>query len=147
MIRSLTTEELPLCPPLGQEFFATGAFPGKLIPEVFVRRWTEILNAGIGSIHGLFAGDRLLGIIGGILFRDPNDDALVASEMFWFVPREHRGTLGSLRLVDAYESWAKNMGAERLTMIHLEALAPAALEKLYLRKGYTKVESHYIKTF
>lgn len=146
MVRELTVEEIKLAPPLGQEFYATGAIPGKLIPEVFTLSWTRFYAADFGRIFGLFNGDELVGVLGGILYPDSNDGVLVATEMFWFVASKHRGTVGSLRLFDAYEKWAKERGAGRIAMIHLQALAPETLEKLYLRKGYRKLESHYVKT-
>lgn len=146
MIRELTVEELPLVPPVGKEFFETGAIPGKLIPEVFVASWNRFYEVDIGRIFGFFVDDKIVGVLGAIVYPDPNDGVVVATEMFWFVGAEHRHGLGGLRLFDAFETWARSRNAGRMAMIHLQALAPETLEKLYLRKGYQKIESHYVKT-
>jgi len=146
MIRELTVEELPLCPPLGQEFYATGAFPGQMIPAIFVATWTTLIESGMGVIFGLFDRGTLVGVIGAVKYPDANDGVVVASEMFWFVSAPFRRGTAALRLFDEYEEWAKRIGAGRIGMIHLQALAPEVLKKLYLRRGYTEVETHYMKT-
>ena len=56
-----------------------------------------------GDIVGI-----LIGMVTELMF----NNTVVASELAWYVDKDHRG-LGSLRLVKAYEEWAKGMGAPR----------------------------------
>lgn len=128
---------------LGAEFYAEGRLPGVFRPEVFVRTWTGLLSSGSGHLLALECNGRLVGALGALLYPDPNDAELVATEMFWFVSKEHRG--GGLKLLAMFEDWAKRQGAKRLAMVHLTGLMPEVLERLYKVRGYRHVESHYIR--
>lgn len=143
MIRLLTIQDLPLAAQLGPQFYAEGKLPGRFVPEVFARKWTEFIEMGIGFIIGLFEGQKLEGCFGAIVAEDVNDGALTANEMFWFVQPESRGQ--GLRLFNAYETEARSRGAKRCSMIHLLGLQPDALSKLYERRGYRAVETAYHK--
>lgn len=67
----------------------------------------------------------------------------IASELAWFVSKEYRGKPSSLKLVFAYEDWAKSKHAQVIGMGDIEGIAN--LEKLYTRMGYKKSESVYMK--
>lgn len=67
----------------------------------------------------------------------------VASELAWFVSKDYRGKPSSLKLVFAYEDWAKSKYAQVVSMGDIEGIAN--LEKLYTRMGYRKSESVYMK--
>jgi RimJ/RimL family protein N-acetyltransferase len=67
----------------------------------------------------------------------------IASELAWFVSKEYRGKTSSLKLVFAYEDWAKSKHAQVIGMGDIEGIAN--LEKLYTRMGYKKSESVYMK--
>jgi hypothetical protein len=67
----------------------------------------------------------------------------IASELAWFVCKEYRGKPSSLKLVFAYEDWAKSKHAQVIGMGDIEGIAN--LEKLYTRMGYKKSESVYMK--
>ena len=85
-------------------------------------------------------------IIGGIgLINSPSleDGALVVQEAFWFVDEKHRG--GGIKLFRAAEKYAKQIGAERLMMIHLETSMPEKLKKFYKAMNYKLAETTYIK--
>jgi GNAT superfamily N-acetyltransferase len=68
---------------------------------------------------------------------------LVAAELAWFVDESVRGKSGALRLVKAFEGWAKDQGADYITMADIEGIAN--LGKLYNRLGYEKTETSYSK--
>jgi|694.fasta_scaffold144024_2 GNAT superfamily N-acetyltransferase len=136
-------ERLPELALLGQQFQQEGALPGKFIPDVFVKTWTNLLHMDVGVLFGLEKDNRLVGGLGAIRFPDPNDGELVANELFWFVSKEHRGH--GLKLLDVFESWAADFGIKRVSMVHLENLSPKALNRLYRSRGYRVVETHYFK--
>jgi GNAT superfamily N-acetyltransferase len=66
----------------------------------------------------------------------------IATEAAWYVQPEHRGR-GSLKLLQAYEYWAKNVA--KVKLIQMLHLGDERLDKLYERKGYRKSEVCYIK--
>jgi GNAT superfamily N-acetyltransferase len=66
----------------------------------------------------------------------------IATEAAWYVYPEHRGR-GSLKLLQAYEYWAKHVA--KCKLIQMLHLGDERLDKLYERKGYRKSEVCYIK--
>lgn len=139
----VSPERVPELARLGRQFQEEGAIPGKFIPEVFVKTWNNLLGINLGILFGLEKDGQLVGGLGAILFPDPNDGELVANETFWFVSKEHRGQ--GLKLLDAFEGWARDFGVKRVSMVHLENLSPRALNRLYRLRGYRPVETHYFK--
>lgn len=143
-VRKLEFEELPKLVALGTEFYAESNLPGKFVPEKFLESWKTYYGLGWGAVFGLVDGDRFTGALGGMTYPDPNDGETVATELFWFVNKESRGQ--GLKLFNEFERWAEVQGAKRISMIHLTNLAPDALRKLYLKRGYREVEVHFIKS-
>ena len=143
MIRALAPHEVHFCVEGGKAFFAEGKIPGGFVPEVFVRHWQETIDMGGGVIMAAFDGEEFTGALGAVKCPNPFNGKLMAVEMFWFVLPGKRGH--GLRLLDAFENWAEQIGVQMVAMIHLEALSPATLEKLYVRRGYKLVERNYIK--
>lgn len=88
-----------------------------------------------------FEGEVVGGIVGVVqpLFMS---NTVVASELAWFVDPNHRGK-GAIKLVKAFEGWAKEKGAEYVTMADIRGIAD--LSKLYERLGYELTEAAYSK--
>lgn len=92
-----------------------------------------------------FDGDQAVGICGGIVF--PTfwcNEKLTATETWWYVRPEARKSGTGLALMDALESWAKDAGAWRLSMMMIEDVSPG-VEKLYARRGYKPRERTFVK--
>jgi GNAT superfamily N-acetyltransferase len=143
MVRLLTVNELPAAAAMGPEFFAEGRLPGAFVPDIFVTKWTSLIEQGIGFMLGLFRDGVLMGAFGAVVAEDLNDGKPVANECFWFVKPEARGR--GLELLSSYEQEAINRGAVRCSMIHLLSLQPERLAYLYERRGYQPVETSYFK--
>jgi hypothetical protein len=80
------------------------------------------------------------GIFGGYVapvFFNPN--SLIADEMFWYAES------GGMDLLNAFEAWARDMGAARITLSCMENEKIAPMLKLYKRKGYDSVERKMVK--
>ena len=45
----------------------------------------------------------------------------------------------------AHERWSKLKGCQRVIMIHMSDLMPEEVKGMYLKNGYEKLETHYIK--
>jgi len=129
----------------GASFFAEGQMPGGFDSEAFIKSWAHLIDTEIGCVFGLYGEDGVIhGALGGILAPDIFNGHTVAIEAFWYVLPEHRGS-GAIRLVKAYEDWARSRGARRVSMVHLLNLQPGRLGDLYVRLGYRAVETNYIK--
>ena len=70
------------------------------------------------------------------------DDVITCSETFWYVDEKERG---EAKLLVKAQKYAKEMGARRMTMIHLSNSVPNRLKGLYERLGFKEIETHYIK--
>lgn len=143
MIRQLNPAELPICADAGLQFFKEGKLPGEFVPACFIRNWSRLIGSGQGVIIADIVGKELRGGLGAILCPDLNNDELIACESFWYVLQNHRGQ--GARLLFAYERWARERGAKRIAMVHLELLQPGILGPLYERLGYRKIETNYLK--
>ena len=66
-----------------------------------------------------------------------------ATELAWFVSKDYRGKPASLKLIKAFEKWAKESGANHIGMGDIEGIS--SLEKLYNRLGYERAETVYLK--
>jgi hypothetical protein len=84
-----------------------------------------------------------MGAIGGVLVRDLNDHAVIAVEQFWFVTAEARGR--GMRLLTEFDTVARVRGAARVTIGHIHSGRTDIWHKILARRGYTLLESHYIK--
>jgi GNAT superfamily N-acetyltransferase len=142
-VRRGSVEDLPAIEPLGARFYAEARLPGRFVPAVWAATWQRLLAGGNGALFLLERTGEVCGALGAIIFPDPNDGDLVASEMFWFVAPEARGA--GLRLLGAFEAWAAERGAQRLGMVHLATAGADRLAKLYERRGYRCVQTDYLK--
>lgn len=141
-LRLLTADEVPLLLPLAREFFAGGEIAAKLNESHFVTTFRELLDAG--NFFVIVAGMPIRGTIAGIIHRDPFGGDPICSELWWFVRKEERGSIG-VRLLDAWEIEGKSRGAERLFMAHLAGRRGESLDKLFERRGYEAKEVIFVK--
>lgn len=94
----------------------------------------------------LAEGERIIGLIGLVIFKSPLSKQRMANEHYWYVLPEHRG-ISSLRLLKAAEKWAKDKGCSHLLM-NASCLASDLHDsvcKLYERYGMKKFETVFIK--
>ena len=115
----------------------------KVNVEYATQRYKDFISLGIGDMLVLRSDDgKILGGLGCIASEDLHNGDRIAIETFWFVAPEYRG--GGLLLLNAFDNWAKEKGCIKKAMIHLEDSFPETLKKLYIRKGYKFIESHYV---
>ncbi|OLP44161.1 GNAT family N-acetyltransferase [Rhizobium oryziradicis] len=86
------------------------------------------------------------GVVAGVLmasvYDHPFGAGLMAKETVWYIAPHARGR-GGPAMLDAYEAWAVKLGC---TSIGMAALASNDVSKLYQRRGYAAVETHFIKS-
>lgn len=146
MIKLLTTEELPRLEGILNEFAKASGHPGGFCRDAFDPYWKVLLDANIGQIFYEDDEDgKILGVLGAAFTPDMFSGRLVASEAFWFLLPEARGQRLSIRLLDAYEAFAKFKGCKQILMVSLSALSPEVVGAIYTRRGFTVLEVVYTK--
>jgi hypothetical protein len=69
----------------------------------------------------------------------------IATELAWWVAPEHRKGTTAIRLIQAFEQWAKDSGASMISMTNLQISDGGAVEKMLSRMGYTMTEQAHTK--
>lgn len=90
----------------------------------------------------LVLGSPAQGMLLAKTFDHPFGAGLWAKETVWFIRPEARGR-AALRMLDAYEEWARSQGCIKIGMASLEL---NDVSGLYRRKGYSPAETHHIKS-
>lgn len=89
----------------------------------------------------LVAGDRPEGVLMACAFEHPFGAGRIAKETVWYVTPSARGR-GAVKMLDAYEAWARSVGCVSAGMA---SLATNDVSSLYERRGYSAVETHFMK--
>lgn len=90
----------------------------------------------------LLCGEPADGLLMAMTFEHPFGAGKWAKETVWYVDPEARGRAG-LKMLDAYEDWAKSQGCVKVCMASLKT---NDVSRIYQRKGYIPAETHHIKT-
>lgn len=142
-LREATVEDFPRMETCAREFFAASRFLNGFASDVFENTWTGLLAGDAGVIFLLEDEHAIHGALGGVAYPDPHTGELIATEFFWFVSEGHRGQ--GLRLLKAFEEWARAKGCVQIRMAYLMDLMPSKLEMVYKRLGYVPAEVLYVK--
>lgn len=143
MIRIATIEDLPKLGNIAKEFYSSSEHLDDFNIEIFASNWENFIESGVGIIFLLINNGDIIGVLGGIKYPDVNSNQLIATELFWYVEKEHRGQGG--KLLKEFEEWAKLEGCKKIIMVHMTDFMPDKLSVIYRRKGYKKMEVHYVK--
>ena len=138
-----TIEDIELLYPIAANFYSSSKFLNGFMPVVFKQSWTTFLSSGLGVLFLLKNDNGIHGMLGGMKYPDPNSGELIATEFFWFVNPEKRGQ--GLKLLKAFESWAKEQECKKIIMVHLADLMPDRIKQIYEKSGYEMLETHYVK--
>jgi len=107
--------------------------------------YEEDLNAVIDSLLDRDGSIVLLhgedGMIAGTISKFPFGPYIVATEMAWWVNPDKRKSNIGRDLLEAFEFWAKKVGADMVHMVSLDD----SVGKFYEKKGYKLLERAYIK--
>lgn len=148
MIRKAVPEDLDTLIQMGERFFAYSRFANVV---AFDRETVRAsLDALIGSDTSLVLVAVVDGqIIGGIagtlapLWFAPG--MLSATEFAWWIDEAHRGGVSAVRLLRAFEQWAKTRGAAVVSMSDLVIDGQTPAGSLFDRLGYVVVERSHVK--
>lgn len=81
------------------------------------------------------------GILMAAAYEHPFGAGRIAKETVWFVTPQARGR-GAIAMLDAYEIWARSVGC---VSVGMASLVTNDVSKLYERRGYSAVETHFMK--
>lgn len=90
----------------------------------------------------LIAGSQAQGLLMACAFEHPFGAGCIAKETVWFITPEARGR-GAVKMLDAYEAWARSVGC---VSVGMASLATNDVSSLYERRGYRAVETHFMKS-
>lgn len=89
----------------------------------------------------LVCGSPVNGLLMAMAFDHPFGAGLWAKETVWYISPADRGS-AALRMLDAYEAWARERGCVTICMA---SLATNDVSRIYERKGYSPAETHFTK--
>ncbi|WOC15432.1 GNAT family N-acetyltransferase [Pseudochrobactrum sp. MP213Fo] len=82
------------------------------------------------------------GLLMATCFEHPFGAGRYAKETVWYIAACARGR-AALQMLDAYEAWALE---QNCTAIGMASLISNDVAKLYERRGYAPIETHYLKS-
>jgi len=148
ILRPLSLEEFPLLVPYGYAFFreyeghVNGVeFRGDVFLESMelMAQWYDLTVFGLFTQAGTFVGGLAAYLQPDIFTKDK-----VARDVFVYIDPAYRGGTNALRLITAYQDWAKSHGARYAFMVHLHH-GPLAekFQRVFEALGYVKMETAY----
>lgn len=137
-VRSGAFDDIPALLALSRAMHAESPrFRGLPFDEVKVLTLLDALVRS-GGVHIAENEGRLVGMVCGFVTEHFFGPVKIASDFALYVTPAHRGASVASRLVKAFETWARSMGADEITLgvsteVHAERTA-----QLYERLGYAR---------
>lgn len=103
--------------------------------------FTSHMQAARACVLVMEREGEVAGLLMANAFDHPFGAGLCASETVWFITEAARGR-GALKMLDAYEAWAREQGC---AVICMASLASNDVSGIYTRRGYAPVETHFMK--
>src|SRR3990172_6668882 len=120
---------------MGVEFLESSPYRGHFAANVVQSRLTIGWLIEHGAVFLAERGEVVDGMFGVAMAPHPVSGERFASELFWWVRPDARGTTG-LKLLRTADAWTRDQGAKLLQL----AAPDARAERLYERLGYTRIE-------
>lgn len=136
MIRVATHDDVPSLVALGQILHDTSSYSALGYDPEKVARQVEALINGAG---GVFVADRdgqVIGFIGGALTEHWFSGDKVAFDYSFFVHPQYRHGVIAVRLVQAFEHWARASGAKQIRMGITTAINIEGTARLFKALGF-----------
>ncbi len=89
---------------------------------------------------------RVEGVIAGVIISSIFDKKdIFCQEIIWYVSPENRRSKMAIELIKEFTKKAKEKGASKLTMGHMQNLHPVSMNNLYTKRNFKLMEFQYIK--
>jgi GNAT superfamily N-acetyltransferase len=137
MLKIATLDDLGSIEKMAASFIHTTGY-SELAGGDDISALIQYLIADDASIIILHGED---GFLAGTVSKFPFGPYMVASEVAWWVNEDKRKSNIGTELLDAFEFWAKKIGAEMVHMVSLDD----SVGKFYEKKGYALYERAYMK--
>jgi GNAT superfamily N-acetyltransferase len=142
-IREATQDDLFDILVLGRDFSRQAGHLHRFEKQKTAEVMAGLIESEQGCVFVLEDDGFIIGGIVGLVNQMPFGIHPVATELAWFLDEKYRGNKKSLLLVQAFEEWAKSVGAEYVIMAHIHTINN--LDKVYTKLGYTPAETAYAK--
>ena len=142
-VRRASLQDVDLILRLARRFVAVTPFARVLRTDDACLRAGLLALLDTGAVFVLEDGERIVGALVATLTQTWVSPSPVACELGWWVSEEARGR-GTL-LLDAFESWAADCGAEACILSDLVHNGQTPAGTLYERHGYECMERAHIK--
>jgi GNAT superfamily N-acetyltransferase len=90
-----------------------------------------------------YDGDVLAGVFVGGLSEFYFGNDVLAYDLLWYVGKEYRGSRTGLRLLKMFESWATDLGADRIQVGISSGLSMDRTGALLERMGFSQIGGLY----
>ena len=148
VVRRATADDVPALVRMGRAFIASSEHGRTL--SVDDAALADRVSALVASDDvAWFVADRdgdvcamLVCAVMGLWFAP---STMMATELAWWVEPRARGTTVAVRLVKAYEEWARAAGVSVCTMSSLDGCNGAQVATMLARMGYARSETTHIK--
>lgn len=133
-VKRATLDDLDTAVGFAKEFHAESVHAWIPVDDQALTSWM----AGLIETGAVFLSER--GIIGGVIVPLYFNPAYkIAAELFWWAPKDGRA------LKKAYAAWEKEQGAAISQFSGQRNDRSDTIEKLFVRDGYTPVETGFMK--
>jgi len=88
--------------------------------------------------------DDVSGVLMASASEHPFGQVRIAKETLWWIAPESRSAASARFMLDAYETWAREQGCACVGMAAL-ANGSSIVGRMYERRGYRPMETHYLK--
>lgn len=146
-IRPATAADLPAILAMGERFHAEAGWGDivDFVPADCLGTLQHLLDNPGGILLVMESAGEVVGMAGGLAHPFYFNHAhRTGQELFFYVAPNARQGLGSA-LLNALEDSAREIGCTSWAMIAVDRLRPAAIGRLYERRGYRAAEHSYIK--
>lgn len=140
-VRSADAGDRAACIDLLRQSHEAAGFPWAFLPERAGDLFELHRSHPLACCLVLEADGAAAGILMASIFDHPFGAGRWAKETVWFVAPAARGR-GALRMLDAYEAWARQHSC---ACIGMASLSTNDVSSLYARRGYAPAETHFIK--
>jgi len=120
---------------------AWGKFDSTKVQELI----SNLIDNEAGFVHVVTHEEEIVGAMIACVTPLPINSFVFAQElMFWLDP-SHRNGRTAPKLIDSYVAWAEKAGCDFIRLSTLDHLLDSRAGVLFKRKGFTPVETAYIK--
>lgn len=144
-IRPAVLEDIPSLMRLGADFYAVANYEAPMDVGEIPATLEHLIRSPDGLAMVMEDHADVVGAILGIIHKPVFSMALQATELGWWVAPESRGRRDAVRLISAFEEWARGRGARHTVLSSLMHLRPDALDRIYRALGYAPREMVYQK--